>query len=86
MLSEQEINCVKMCQKAPNCTDFSNFPGGEHAPRPPYLRLPPTMLAFIHFVHTNSQARCYYPEYRLEQFSLLKVCQIHNDSAEIILI
>ena len=60
-----------MCQKAPKCADFSINPG-EACPRPPYPRLAPTELAYMHSVnqntHINSQTRCYDPEYRLELF------------------
>ena len=72
-LSDKELNCMKMCQKAPKCADFSINPG-EACPRPPYPRLAPTELAFMHPVnqntHINSQTRCYDPEYRLELFSV----------------
>ena len=72
-LSDKELNCMKMCQKAPKCADFSINPG-EACPRPPYPRLAPTELAFMHSVnqntHINSQTRCYDPEYRLELFSV----------------
>ena len=72
-LSDKESNCMKMCQKAPKCADFSINPG-EACPRPPYPRLAPTELAFMHSVnqntHINSQTRCYDPEYRLELFSV----------------
>ena len=61
-LSDKELNCMKMCQKAPKCADFSINPG-EACPRPPYPRLAPTELAFMHSVnqntHINSQTRCY---------------------------
>ena len=81
-LSDKELNCMKMCQKAPKCADFSINPG-EACPRPPYPRLAPTELAFMHSVnqntHINSQTRCYDPEYRLELFRCVKVCQVHND-------
>ena len=64
---------MKMCQKAPKCADFSINPG-EACPRPPYPRLAPTELAFMHSVnqntHINSQTRCYDPVYRLELFSV----------------
>ena len=67
-LSDKELNCMKMCQKAPKCADFSINPG-EACPRRPYPR-----LAFMHSVnqntHINSQTRCYDPEYRLELFSV----------------
>ena len=70
-LSDKELNCMKMCQKAPKCADFSINPG-EACPRPPYPRLAPTELAYMHSVnqntHINSQTRCYDPEYRLELF------------------
>ena len=70
-----------MCQKAPKCADFLINPG-EACPRPPYPRLAPTELAFMHSVnqntHINSKTRCYDPEYRLELFCV-KVCQVHND-------
>ena len=72
-LSDKELNYMKMCQKAPKCADFSINPG-EACPRPPYPRLAPTELAFMHSVnqntHINSQTRCYDPEYRLELFSV----------------
>ena len=72
-LSDKELNCMKMCQKAPKCADFSINPE-EACPRPPYPRLAPTELAFMHSVnqntHINSQTRCYDPEYRLELFSV----------------
>ena len=72
-LSDKELNCMKMCQKATKCADFSMNPG-EACPRPPYPRLAPTELAFMHSVnqntHINSQTRCYDPEYRLELFSV----------------
>ena len=72
-LSDKELNCRKMCQKAPKCADFSINPR-EACPRPPYPRLAPTELAFMHSVnqntHINSQTRCYDPEYRLELFSV----------------
>ena len=65
-LSDKELNCMKMCQKAPKCADFSINPG-EACPRPPYPRLAPTELSFMHSVnqntHINSQTRCYDPEY-----------------------
>ena len=74
-LSDKELNCMKMCQKAPKCADFLINPG-EACPKPPYPRLAPTELAFMHSVnqntHINSQTRCYDPEYRLELFSVLK--------------
>ena len=74
-LSDKELNCMKMWQKAPKCADFSINPG-EACPRPPYPRLAPTELAFMHSVnqntHINSQTRCHDPEYRLE---LLSVCE-----------
>ena len=80
-LSDKELNCMKMCQKAPKCADFSINPG-EACPRPPYPRLAPTELAFMHSVnkntHINSQTRCYDPEYR-NYFRRVKVCQVHND-------
>ena len=72
-LSDKELNCMKMCQKAPKCADFSINPG-EACPRPSYPRLAPTELAFMHSVnqntHINSQTHCYDPEYRLELFSV----------------
>ena len=72
-LSDKELNCMKMCQKAPKCADFSINPG-EACPRPPYPCLAPTELAFMHSVNQNtqinSQTRCYDPEYRLELFSV----------------
>ena len=78
-LSDKELNCMKMCQKAPKCADFSINPG-EACPRPPYPRLAHTELAFMHSVnqntHINSQTRCYDPEYRLELFS---VCESNNE-------
>ena len=76
-LSDKELNCMKICQKAPKCADFSINPG-EACPRPSYPRLAPTELAFMHSVnqntHINSQTRCYDPEFRC-----VKVCQVHND-------
>ena len=66
MLSEQEINCMKMCQNAPNCTDFSKFSLGSRSPDP------------VPALDTYSQNRCYGPEYKLELFSLVKVCQVHK--------
>ena len=33
-LSDKELNCMKMCQKALKCADFSINPG-EACPRPP---------------------------------------------------
>ena len=84
-LSDKELNCMKMCQKATKCADFSMNPG-EACPRPPYPRLAPTELAFMHSVnqntHINSQTRCYDPEYRLELFS---VCESVPSSHENIL-
>ena len=81
-LSDKELNCMKMCQKATKCADFSINPG-EACPRPPYPRLAPTELAFMHSVnqntHINSQTRCYDPEYRLELFS---VCESVPSSHE----
>ena len=72
-LSNKELNCMKMCQKALKCADFSINPG-EACPRHPYPRLAPTELAFMHSVnqntHINSQTRCYDPEYMLELFSV----------------
>ena len=72
-LSDKQLNCMKMCQKAPKCADFSINPG-EACPRPPYPRLAPTELAFMHSVNQNthiySRTRCYDPEYRLELFSV----------------
>ena len=59
---------------------------GEACPRPPYPRLAPTELAFMHSVnqntHINSQTRYYDPEYRLELFS---VCESVPSSHENIL-
>ena len=76
-LSDKELNCMKMCQKAPKCAEFSINPG-EACPRPSYPGLAPTELAFMHSVnqntHINSQTRCYDPE-----FQCVKVCQVHND-------
>ena len=84
-LSDKELNYKKMCQKATKCADFSMNPG-EACPRPPYPRLAPTELAFMHSVnqntHINSQTRCYDPEYRLELFS---VCESVPSSHENIL-
>ena len=84
-LSDKELNCMKMCQKATKCADFSMNPG-EACPRPPYPRLAPTELAFMHSVNQNtlinSQTRCYDPEYRLELFS---VCESVPSSHENIL-
>ena len=77
-LSDKELSCMKMCQKAPKCADFSINPW-EACPRPPYPRLAPTELAFMHSVnqntHINSQTRCYGWNY----FRCVKVCQVHND-------
>ena len=53
-LSDKELNCIKMCQKAPKCADFSINPGVAY-PRPPYPRLAPTELAFMHSVNQNTQ-------------------------------
>ena len=81
-LSDKELNCMKMCQKAPKCADFSINPG-EACPRPPYPRLAPTELAFMHSVnqntHINSQTRCYDPELGWNYFRCVKVCQVHNE-------
>ena len=49
-LSDKELNCMKMCQKAPKCADFLINPG-EACPRPSYPRLAPTELAFMHSVN-----------------------------------
>ena len=72
-LSDKELNYMKMCQKAPKCADFS-INRGEACPGPPYPRLAPTEVAFMHSVnqntHINSQTRCYDLEYRLELFSV----------------
>ena len=33
-LFDKELNCMKMCQKAPKCTDFSNISRGSMPPDP----------------------------------------------------
>ena len=55
-LSDKELNCMKMCQKAPKCADFSINPG-EACPRLPYPRLAPTKLAFRHSVNQNTHIK-----------------------------
>ena len=81
-LSDKELNCMKMCQKATKCADFSINPG-EACPRPPYPRLAPTELAFMHsaiktltltlkLVATTLRIGWNY-------FRCVKVCQVHND-------
>ena len=54
-------------------------------PRPPYLRLAPTELAFMHSVnqntHINSQTRSAPTTLSIgwNYFRCVKVCQVHND-------
>ena len=71
-LSDKELNCMKMCQKAPKCADFSINPG-EACPDP-LTRAWHLHSTYLHSVnqntHINSQTRCYDPEYRLELFSV----------------
>ena len=67
---------VKLHENVPEGTKVRGFfnKSWEACPRPPYPRLAPTELAFMHSVnqntHINSQTRCYDPEYRLELFSV----------------
>ena len=81
-LSDKELNCMKMCQKAPKCADFSINPG-EACPRPPYPRLAPTELACMHSVnqktHINSQLVATPLSIGWNYFRCVKVCQVHND-------
>ena len=81
-LSDKELNCMKMCQKAPKCTDFSINPG-EACPRPPYPRLAPTELAFMHSVNQNTHINLKLVATTLSiewnYFRCVKVCQVHND-------
>ena len=80
-----------MCQNARNCTDFFQiFPGACH--QTPYQRLAPPLLPFIHYVlqnsHTNLNLKLVANALRIDwnYFCCVKVCQVHNDNAEIILI
>ena len=81
-LSDKELNCMKMCQKAPKCADFSINPG-EACPRPPYPRLTPTELAFMHSVNQTLTLILKLVATTLSigwtYFRCVKVCQIHND-------
>ena len=77
MLSEHEMNCMKMCQNAPNFTDFSNFSRGSMLPDP--LAALATYGARVYILCASKQShtfqtRCYGPEYRLELFSLCGKC------------
>ena len=71
-----------MCQKAPKCADFSINPG-EACPRPPYLRLAPTELAFMHSVNQTLTLTLKLVATTLSigwnYFRCVKVCQVHND-------
>ena len=81
-LSDKELNCMKMCQKAPKCADFSINPG-EACPRPPYPRLAPTELAFMHSVYQNTHINLKLVATTLSigwnYFRCVKVCEVHND-------
>ena len=81
-LSDKELNCMKMCQKAPKCADFSINPG-EACPRPPYSRLAPTELPFMHSVnqttHINLKLVATTLSIEWNYFRCVKVCQVHND-------
>ena len=55
-LSEKELNCMKMFQKALSAPIFQKFPG-EHTQRPSNPRLPPTELAFMHSVLHNTHIK-----------------------------
>ena len=46
-LSDKELNCMKMCQKAPKCADFSINPG-EACPDPLTCREVGTYRTRIH--------------------------------------
>ena len=82
-LSDKELNCMKMCQKAPKCADFSINPG-EACPRPPYPPLAPTELAFMHSVNQNTHINFKLVATTLSigwnYFRCVKVCQVHNDA------
>ena len=81
-LSDKELNCMKICQKAPKCADFSINPG-EACPRPPYPRLAPTELAFMHSVNQTLTLTLKLVATTLSigwnYFRCVKVCQVHND-------
>ena len=81
-LSDKELNCMKMCQKAPKCADFSINPG-EACPRPPYPRLALTELAFMHSVNQTLTLTLKLVATTLSigwnYFRCVKVCQVHND-------
>ena len=90
MLSEKELNCMKICHKAPNCTDISNFSRGSMPIDT--LRVLATYGARVHAFCASKQSHKlsnlvakalsidrYY-------FWYVKVCQVHNDSAESILL
>ena len=81
-LSEKELNCMKMCQKAPKCADFSINPG-EACPRPPYPRLAPTdshsCILWIKTLTLTLKLVATTLSIGWNYFRCVKVCQVHND-------
>ena len=82
-LSDKELNCMKICQKAPKCTDFSINPGGA---------CPQTPLPALGIYRTSIHAFCESKTLTLtlklvattlsigwNYFRCVKVCQVHND-------
>ena len=79
-LSDKELNCMKMCQKAPKCTDFS-INSGEACPQIPLPALATyrtrvceskTLTLTLKLVATALSIDWSY-------FRCVKMCQVHND-------
>ena len=82
-LSDKELNCMKMCQKAPKCTDFS-INSGEAGPQTPL----PALGTYITRIHALCESKTLTLTLKLvattlsigwNYFRCVKVCQVHND-------
>ena len=77
-LSDKELNCMKMCQKALKCADFSINPGEAC----------PALGTYTTRIHAFCESKTFTLTLKLvattlsigwNYFRCVKVCQVHND-------
>ena len=81
-LSDKELNCMKMCQKAPKFADFSINPG-EACPRPPgrawHLQNSHSCILWIKTLTLTLKLVATTLSIGWNYFRCVKVCQVHID-------
>ena len=79
---------MNMCQMAPNCTDFSKMSRGSMPPDPPtracHLWCSRSCILCFKTVTQTFKLLAEALSLGWNYFRCVKVCQVHNDSTEII--